>query len=190
LRSRSQVAASTSRGNNASTPLECGRRCSTAVTRPCALEYAARSGAPSARRCVSFDTWPCRKLTASGPAMRRTPMCGRHPSAGSGARSPASTAALEASVLTLLYKWVRGRSCQAPATQGARAFPATGVVIHPGFLANFACDAETRRSAGRVSEAGRGPASGTAEDPPARSGRTPGTGADALRRLGSTRPLH
>jgi Protein of unknown function (DUF1674) len=40
-------------------------------------------------------------------------MCGRHPSAGSAARSPASTAALEASVLTLLYKRVRGRSCQA-----------------------------------------------------------------------------
>ena len=89
-------------------PLECGNKCNTAITRPCALEYAASSGAPSARRRVSFDTWPCRKLTASGPAKRSTPICGRRPDAAAGRRSsapwasPAPWAVLEGWVLTLL----------------------------------------------------------------------------------------
>ena len=55
------------------TPLEWGSRCMSASTRPWGLEYAANSALPSARRRVSLDTWPCRKLKASGPVNRKTP---------------------------------------------------------------------------------------------------------------------
>jgi|SRR5271165_1872077 len=48
-----------------------------ASTRPWGLEYEVNKETLSTSRRVSLDTWPCRKLEASGPVNLKIPKCAR-----------------------------------------------------------------------------------------------------------------
>jgi hypothetical protein len=95
-----------------------------ASTRPCGLEYELNRGTLSARRRVSLDTCPCKKLRASAPENRKIPKCAR--------RAAPSNAAV-----VISYEMGAAATMSTP---GALLFcpkEVAGVVMCPHFLANF-----------------------------------------------------
>ncbi len=185
---RSSVGSSISRGRIAATPLECGNRYMSASTRPWGLEYEVNRETLSARRRVSLDTCPCKKLKASAPVNRKIPKCAR--------RAEPSTAAV-----VIGYEMGAAATMSTP---GAWLFYPKEVaawLCAPVFWQTFSCDADLRRQdpqqppdadhrgrAGSRRAALRGCAA--CRRCAARDWRTRRPGADALRRLGTPRPLH
>ena len=136
-----------------------------AKTRPCGWNRRPAREYPRLRRCVSLDTWPCKKLNASAPVKRRMPKCAKRPD---DARRRWS----------LYMRWERQPRCQ-------RRMPRW--CLFSGKLSSVMSTPEESVPSMPPAESVE-PAPG--RKPRSRNRRTRGTGADALRRLGTAWPLH